>query len=203
MLALLSDIHGHLPALERALEHIAAESPTATIACLGDVVDGGSDDAACIDLLRTAGIPCLRGNHDEIHACPLEPHHDEWLSMLPTHGEWHGWTCSHFSPRAREEAITNDIHAWNAFDDEGFERYAVGHAHVPALYAYHRSMGVSCEAIAIDAEWIELDPTRRHLLVAPSLAYNRMADRRPGFVLIDGSRISFRRLDIAPIFSLV
>jgi putative phosphoesterase len=63
-LALFSDVHGNLLALEAVLADIAARRiPTAI--CLGDLVGYGADPNGVIDLLRERGIPSLLGNYDE------------------------------------------------------------------------------------------------------------------------------------------
>jgi predicted phosphodiesterase len=63
-IALFSDIHGNLPALEAALADIEAAGITERY-CLGDLVGYGPDPAGVIDLLRASGIPTVLGNYDE------------------------------------------------------------------------------------------------------------------------------------------
>jgi diadenosine tetraphosphatase ApaH/serine/threonine PP2A family protein phosphatase len=62
-LALISDIHSNLPALEAALQSIDGVKPE-QIWCLGDVVGYGADPDACADLVRQRCDVCLVGNHD-------------------------------------------------------------------------------------------------------------------------------------------
>jgi diadenosine tetraphosphatase ApaH/serine/threonine PP2A family protein phosphatase len=62
-LALLSDIHSNLPALEAVLAEI--ESATVDEAwCLGDVVGYGAEPDECATLVRERCSVCLVGNHD-------------------------------------------------------------------------------------------------------------------------------------------
>jgi predicted phosphodiesterase len=63
MIAIISDIHANLEALEAVLREIRAERID-TIVCLGDIVGYNADPAACIGLLRDAGAICVAGNHD-------------------------------------------------------------------------------------------------------------------------------------------
>ena len=63
MIAIISDIHANLEALEAVLREIRAER-IGTIVCLGDIVGYNADPAACIGLLRDAGAICVAGNHD-------------------------------------------------------------------------------------------------------------------------------------------
>lgn len=61
--AVISDIHGNLPALQAVLDHIE-KLKVDQIYCLGDVVGFTSMINETIDLLRAKRIPCLMGNHD-------------------------------------------------------------------------------------------------------------------------------------------
>ena len=62
-LALISDIHANLDALEATFYDIAARSID-RIVCLGDIVGYNQDAAACIALIRGADCVCVAGNHD-------------------------------------------------------------------------------------------------------------------------------------------
>ncbi len=62
-IALISDIHANLPALEATLADIATRSVD-RIVCLGDIVGYNKDAAECIALVRSAGCLCVAGNHD-------------------------------------------------------------------------------------------------------------------------------------------
>ena len=73
-LAVISDIHGNLPALEAVLEDIAERSPDAIIN-LGDCVSGPLWPKETMELLEARGIPSVRGNHDRF----LRDHPDERL----------------------------------------------------------------------------------------------------------------------------
>ena len=63
MLAILSDIHGNLPALQAVVADAAAQGCTRYIS-LGDVAGYYAEPGACIDLLRDLGAPNVLGNHD-------------------------------------------------------------------------------------------------------------------------------------------
>ena len=62
-LALLSDIHANLPALEAVLADIASSDVEETW-CLGDVVGYGAEPDECATLVRERCSVCLVGNHD-------------------------------------------------------------------------------------------------------------------------------------------
>ncbi|MBI4428684.1 MAG: metallophosphoesterase family protein [Ignavibacteriales bacterium] len=62
-LAIISDIHGNLEALTKALELIGRMGVDETV-CLGDVVGYGANPNECVDLVRQKCSFILRGNHD-------------------------------------------------------------------------------------------------------------------------------------------
>ena len=63
-MALFSDVHGNLPALEAVLGDLATREIT-RVYCLGDLVGYGADPNGVIDLVRTRGIETILGNYDQ------------------------------------------------------------------------------------------------------------------------------------------
>lgn len=61
--AVISDIHANLPALEAVLEAIDGAG-IEEIWCLGDVLGYGAEPDECADLVRERCAICLVGNHD-------------------------------------------------------------------------------------------------------------------------------------------
>ncbi len=62
-IALFSDIHANLPALEACLKNIDEQKPDA-IYCLGDLVGYNIWANEVINEIRTRGIPTIAGNYD-------------------------------------------------------------------------------------------------------------------------------------------
>ena len=62
-LALFSDIHANLPALEAVLADIESRNPDA-VYCLGDLVGYNVWPNEVINTIRGRGIPCIAGNYD-------------------------------------------------------------------------------------------------------------------------------------------
>ena len=62
-IAILTDIHGNLPALEATLEAIDEVAP-AKRWCLGDLVGYGAQPDECVELVAERCDLCLVGNHD-------------------------------------------------------------------------------------------------------------------------------------------
>lgn len=101
MLAILSDIHANLPALEAVLAD-AHKRGCRRFISLGDVVGYGAQPGECINLLKSLGAINILGNHDSYivfkNDCPrskkvsqiityqralLTPQQIEWLSQSP------------------------------------------------------------------------------------------------------------------------
>lgn len=61
--ALVSDVHGNAVAL-RAVDAALAAEGIGQVVCLGDMVQGGSEPAECVELLRERGWPVVLGNAD-------------------------------------------------------------------------------------------------------------------------------------------
>jgi predicted phosphodiesterase len=64
MIAIISDVHGNLPALESVLNAIT-ELGCNRIISLGDVAGYYAQPGECIDTFREHDVLHLRGNHDE------------------------------------------------------------------------------------------------------------------------------------------
>lgn len=62
-IAVVSDIHGNLLALDAVMEDLAAQSPD-EVWCGGDIGWGGPWAQECITRVREAGWRCVRGNTD-------------------------------------------------------------------------------------------------------------------------------------------
>jgi predicted phosphodiesterase len=62
--AIIADIHGNLEALQVVLEDAKTQRVT-HYACLGDVVGYNANPKECLDIVRSMGMPCVKGNHDE------------------------------------------------------------------------------------------------------------------------------------------
>ena len=63
-IALFSDIHGNLPALDAVLADIEA-TDVHEVYCLGDLVGYGPDPSGVVYRIRALGIPTIRGNYDD------------------------------------------------------------------------------------------------------------------------------------------
>ncbi|HET8820455.1 MAG TPA: metallophosphoesterase family protein [Thermoleophilaceae bacterium] len=62
-IALLSDVHGNLPAFQAVLADVDAQAPD-EVWCLGDLVGYGAQPDGCVELARDSCDLSLAGNHD-------------------------------------------------------------------------------------------------------------------------------------------
>ncbi|MBD3345324.1 MAG: metallophosphoesterase [Chitinivibrionales bacterium] len=69
-LAIISDIHANLEALEAVFEDIEYQNIDETI-CLGDIVGYAADPNRCIELIKACCPLTLLGNHDAAGICML------------------------------------------------------------------------------------------------------------------------------------
>jgi predicted phosphodiesterase len=102
-IALISDIHANLPALEAVLADIDADSSIDALYHLGDLVGYAPWPNEVIDLLRARGVAGVAGNYDSTTAshykhcgCRYEDPRQEELSHLS-----YAWTLDHTSSESK------------------------------------------------------------------------------------------------------
>ena len=93
-IAVISDIHGNLPALEAVLEDINARR-VEKIYCLGDLIGKGPSSDLVVDLIQRTCDKIIKGNWDDFvsktsefeavhwHQAKLGPERMNYLSQLP------------------------------------------------------------------------------------------------------------------------
>jgi predicted phosphodiesterase len=92
-IAVLSDIHGNLPALEAVL---AALSPYDAVWQLGDIVGYGPQPDEVVARLKAEHATGVRGNHDSaaLGKLPVDAFNDDARAALE-------WTAEHIKPATR------------------------------------------------------------------------------------------------------
>ena len=148
-LALISDIHANLPALQAVLDD--AEGRVDKWLCLGDIVGYYSDPNAVCELLRGLHCVCIRGNHDAYVVGDLEPNparalqyrtewtrHElsrenlEWLAGLPVERRiGQSVVIRHASPWDEETYLYPDKAHRYTSEFSGIPTLIVGHTHYP------------------------------------------------------------------------
>src|SRR5512142_1024222 len=63
-IAIFSDIHGNIHALDAVLDDIDRQAPD-RVYCLGDLVGYGALPNEVIETVRARGIPTIMGNYDD------------------------------------------------------------------------------------------------------------------------------------------
>lgn len=136
--AVISDIHGNHAGLVAALADIDRQRCD-QIVCLGDLVEGGTENEAVIETLQQRGVPCVRGNHDEVNDVDLPGSMRSFLLGLPERIVEDNVLYIHTSPRKNQRKINHAVEAWNVFDDTRFRLMFVGHVHEPLIFGMRSS----------------------------------------------------------------
>lgn len=153
-IALISDIHSNLQALQKALQTAKNEEVEA-IYCLGDIVGYGADPVACLDLVMEHCKGVVIGNHDEAVATNrgfeiLPPAGKEaalhnrsklseaqitYLANLPYTYSEANFTIVHAIPQEPERYLRMDsfVAAMAQFDYFKTDFCFMGHTHIPAV----------------------------------------------------------------------
>lgn len=198
-LALLSDIHSNLPALDAVLADVDREKPDA-ILCLGDVVGYGADPSPCVALVRERCDAAVLGNHDlavatgqgidmlpthgqvaaEHNADVLSDTDLEWLANLPLTCVSNGVTLAHASPQLPERwmRIESFFLAQEQFRHFETDICFVGHTHLP---------GVLSEKLGV----LRPRPGHRFIINAGSVGQPRDGDPRACMGYFDTETFAF------------
>lgn len=211
-IAVLSDIHGNLPALEAVL---AAIKPYDAIWQLGDIVGYGPQPDEVVARLADENATGVRGNHDaaaigeldtdsfnddartavEWTAERIEPRTREWLAALPERSVEEPFTLVHGSPRDPiwEYVFSASIARGNlsAFSTE---HCLVGHTHIPLVY---REKHGRMEGIQVDSgDRFKLD-SQRTIVNPGSVGQPRDGDPRASAMLLDTDQrsLEWRRVE--------
>ena len=211
-IAVLSDIHGNLPALEAVL---GALRPFDAVWQLGDVVGYGPQPDEVVARLAAEGAVGVRGNHDsaavgelstdafnddaraavEWTAERIDAQTRSWLSALPLTSVDTPFTMVHGSPRdpTWEYVFTSGVARANlrSFDTR---HCLVGHTHVPVIF---RQRGTGMESISPGpGDTLELGGQR--VIVNPgSVGQPRDGDPRASAMVIDTDvqRLQWHRVE--------
>jgi diadenosine tetraphosphatase ApaH/serine/threonine PP2A family protein phosphatase len=211
--AVISDIHGNLHALEAVLADIDAEQPD-EVWCLGDVVGYGPRPNECVTLVRARASLALVGNHDlaavgKLGIAEFGPlaatsarwtmealtaDSTEWLRGLAPAAAHAGVELFHGSPRdpVWEYVLSEEVALLSLLATTA-PVVLVGHSHLALSLAWD---GEAIEGgLAPGGSDVEL-PGRRRLLNPGSVGQPRDGDARAAWLLIDleAGRAAFRRV---------
>jgi predicted phosphodiesterase len=211
-LALISDIHANLEALQATLADIAARGAD-RIVCLGDIVGYNANPAECIALIRAATALCVAGNHD-LAVCGRMPtknfpataaraiawthRHLSWddvlfLAGLPlkayvegglvaVHGALHPQTECATVRLDSDERRLESFYALIA-DPSRARICAFGHTHQVGVYEFR---GDGSAAGALQGEQtIKLRDDAYYLINPGSVGQPRSRDKRASYMVLD------------------
>lgn len=160
-LAIFSDVHSNLEALQAALADMEGIPRRF---CLGDTVGYAADPALCVEEIRALDCPVLMGNHDEAVATnmPLEgmntpaqagiefsrreltPAQRSWLAALPLSLEEDGHQFIHGSLFDPWEYVIDPEDAWLHFSEQTAPVCFCGHTHRPMLWHLDDAGHLTC-----------------------------------------------------------
>jgi len=168
-IAVISDIHGNMPAFEAVLDDIRRRGID-RIFCLGDVAGKGPEPDRAVDLCRETCEVTILGNHDDLlsdgrehpvltflgwHRERLGPERLDWLCQLPGTCDFtiggrriRLYHASHLGPHHRVHADADEPTQLAMFTDteftgDGFQPDTVGYGDIhTALYRTFRDGSV-------------------------------------------------------------
>ncbi|HEX5910515.1 MAG TPA: metallophosphoesterase family protein [Thermoleophilaceae bacterium] len=201
-IAVLSDVHGNLPALRAVLEDVDAAGPD-RVWCLGDLVGYGAHPDGCVQTARERCDVNLAGNHDlgvldHIDIADFAPHAEQaarWTrenaseetlryleTLSPRHdGEQIG--LFHASPRDPIwEYVLSGTQAAECMDFMEPRVSAIGHTHVASYFS--RTDGAMAGGTAAAGTELNID-AGEWLLNPGSVGQPRDGDPRAAWLLLD------------------
>jgi diadenosine tetraphosphatase ApaH/serine/threonine PP2A family protein phosphatase len=203
-IAILSDVHSNLAALQAVLRHAETDAALDGVWCLGDIVGYGAEPSETIAALRARPLTAVSGNHDlaAIGAIDVDEFNpvaaeaalwtaeqlsdDEraFLGSLPPTVIAGEFTLVHGSLRAPEWEYLLDAEAADAHFALQTTPYGlVGHSHLQ-FWVEDRDGGAPTFHRATDGARLQLGD--RRLIINPgSAGQPRDGDPRVGYVLYD------------------
>jgi predicted phosphodiesterase len=210
-LAIFSDIHSNLEALEAVLADARARECTQFV-CLGDVVGYNANPHECVELVREMDCPLVKGNHDE-QASLVESSRDfnemaeqaiewtrknlteddkAWLRGLRLQRQVRDFTIVHATLDTPEQwgYVFNNLDAAASFTYQHTTVCFFGHTHVPM--AFIRDEGVK----RVRIEQLRIEPTKKYFINTGSVGQPRDADWRAAYCIyhIEKNVVEQRRL---------
>jgi diadenosine tetraphosphatase ApaH/serine/threonine PP2A family protein phosphatase len=209
--AVVSDIHANLAALEAVLAAVDA-SATDELWCLGDLVGYGARPNECCALLRERATVCLAGNHDlavrgtldladfsgdagvaaEWTRGVIDEESLAYLNALETSGTAHGVALYHGSARDPVwEYVLSDEAAAVTLLLADAQTVLVGHSHVALRISSELLGGLAPAGTSVDLA------AARWLLNPGSVGQPRDGDPRAAWLALDldANTATFERVE--------
>lgn len=211
-IALFGDIHANLEALNAVLSH-AKEQGCTSYVCVGDVVGYNADPVACLEIVREAGWPVVKGNHDDdaagahsletmnpVAATALQWTRDqlsedqkEWLRRLRMVRQVENFTVVHSTLDQPQSwnYVTNKFDAMSNFSYQFTNLCFHGHTHVPRIF----SRGTRVREI--DSQSVTLEEDQKYFINTGSVGQPRDGDWRACYAIYEPetATVAFHRLE--------
>jgi predicted phosphodiesterase len=212
--AVVSDIHSNLHALEAVLAAIETEAPD-ELWCLGDLVGYGARPNECCAAIAERADLCLAGNHDLVVLGTLDM--DDFAGEAAAAAQWTRGVLdddaraflTRLEPQAKRDAVAlyhgsardpvweyvlSDEAAWWTFQATTEPLVLVGHSHVPLTISFDGDALTG--GVADDGAEVDLSD-KRWLLNPGSVGQPRQGDPRAAYLLLDleAQRATFRRAE--------
>jgi predicted phosphodiesterase len=217
-IAVVSDIHSNLPALEAVLADVVDEQPD-EIWCLGDLVGYGAQPDACVARVAEVARRCLAGNHDLVVRGDIDIDYfamsagvaarwtvkvindatREYLRPLAPLGQVDGIGLFHASPRDPVwEYVLSIRQAADCLTAQPQRVCLIGHSHVACHFSRPNGGGADSTDGELAPAGTTLELAEGNWLVNPgSVGQPRDGDSRAAWLMLDTDRwtASFRRVE--------
>jgi predicted phosphodiesterase len=204
-LAIFSDIHSNLEALEAAFEDLQSEQIDA-IYCTGDLVGYASNPNEVIDLLRQNKVKCIMGNHD--YACFNQRMQDNMLKNAYEAIVFTKWVLTQdsfsFLKDLPWQINENEIYLTHGLPPALLDEYIdmqskhalimafssfreqvsfVGHTHL--FEVYELTEKGKLQKYEFPDSNLDLNPGSRYMISAGSVGQPRDDNREAGYLIYD------------------
>ncbi len=203
-LAVISDIHGNLEALEAVLADMNRQQIDETV-CLGDCIGYGPDPEAVLVRIRELGIPTCLGNHEQ---AAIDPKLRDWFNPQAKKSLEHSLTMLSPGsldfiktlPAVYRQASARFVHG---FPPDSITRYHfqvppeemidiawqipeplcfIGHTHLLNLFVLD---GRTVESTCLSQGTVFLAPHRRHIVNVGAVGQPRDGNDHAKYVIWD------------------
>ncbi|MCX7867135.1 metallophosphoesterase family protein [Limisphaera sp. VF-2] len=210
--AIIADIHGNLEALQAVLEDAQKQGCT-HYACIGDVVGYGANPRECLQIIRSMGMPCVKGNHDEY--CSIDENAE---GFNPLAAEAVMWTRQQLSEEDRQwlrdlryvRMVTNFtiVHAtldapqrWGYVFDKLAAAASFPYQNTPVCFFGHTHVPVAFvrDSMVRGGTYskFRIEPGKKYFINVGAVGQPRDGNPKAAYVVydVDEGTVELRRLD--------
>jgi predicted phosphodiesterase len=210
--AVIADIHANMEALEVVLADSKDQKCT-HYCCVGDVVGYNANPKECLDIVRTMGMPVVKGNHDEY--CSSE---EDLEGFNPHAAEAVNWTRKQLGKEDRQwlrdlkyvRLVTSFsmVHAtldgpqrWGYVFDKLAAAASFTYQNTPVCFFGHTHVPVAFvrDSVVKGGTYskFRVEPGKKYFVNVGAVGQPRDGNPKAGYVVYDlnESTIELRRLD--------